>query len=149
MLQNLLYLPINSIGYPRIKKLQRDNLLHAYNEPINIYSAVSSMRDHQLRYSRVRNRRKKSAPEFRLASQGRRNRWAGGTHNPTRFWQKFFLQMTIFYCLFPQIFRPSDSPALHMVSIHYLKRCSKFVENPGVKILKNLFFCLLTQLQKY
>ena len=37
----MLYLPINSIGYPRIKKLQRDNLWHAYNEPMNIYSVRS------------------------------------------------------------------------------------------------------------
>ena len=33
-----MYLPINSLGYPRIKKLQRDNLWHAYNMPINFYS---------------------------------------------------------------------------------------------------------------
>ena len=33
-----MYLPINSLGYPQIKKLQRDNLWHAYNEPINIDS---------------------------------------------------------------------------------------------------------------
>ena len=36
MLQNLMYLPINFLGYPHIKKLQRDNLLHAYNMPIDI-----------------------------------------------------------------------------------------------------------------
>ena len=35
-----MYMPINPIGYSCIKKLQRDNLLHAYNEPINIYSAI-------------------------------------------------------------------------------------------------------------
>ena len=29
-------MPINSLGYPYIKKLQRDNLLHAYNMPIDI-----------------------------------------------------------------------------------------------------------------
>ena len=34
-----MYMPINPLGYPCIKILQRDNLLHAYNEPINIYSA--------------------------------------------------------------------------------------------------------------
>ena len=33
-----MYMPINSLGYSCIKKLQRDNLLHAYNEPINLYS---------------------------------------------------------------------------------------------------------------
>ena len=38
MLQNLLYLPINSFGDPHIKRLQRDNLWHAYNEPIHFYS---------------------------------------------------------------------------------------------------------------
>ena len=47
MLQNLLYLPINSIGYPRIKKLQRDNLWHAYNEPINIYSVCLVQNNNQ------------------------------------------------------------------------------------------------------
>ena len=35
-----MYMPINPLGYSCIKKLQRDNLLHAYNEPINIYSVV-------------------------------------------------------------------------------------------------------------
>ena len=35
-----MYMPINSLGYSCIKKLQRDNLWHAYNEPINIYSEV-------------------------------------------------------------------------------------------------------------
>ena len=34
-----MYMPINSLGYSCIKKLQRDNLWHAYNEPINFYSA--------------------------------------------------------------------------------------------------------------
>ena len=34
-------MPINPLGYSCIKKLQRDNLWHAYNEPINFYSAVS------------------------------------------------------------------------------------------------------------
>ena len=29
-------MPINSLGYPCIKELQRDNLLYAYNMPINI-----------------------------------------------------------------------------------------------------------------
>ena len=43
MLYNLLYLPINSLGYPRKKKLQRDNLWHAYNEPINFYSVNLKM----------------------------------------------------------------------------------------------------------
>ena len=33
-------MPINSLGYSCIKKLQRDNLWHAYNEPINFYSAA-------------------------------------------------------------------------------------------------------------
>ena len=33
-------MPINPLGYSCIKELQRDNLLHAYNEPINIYSAA-------------------------------------------------------------------------------------------------------------
>ena len=33
-------MPINPLGYSCMKKLQRDNLLHAYNEPINIYSAT-------------------------------------------------------------------------------------------------------------
>ena len=32
-------MPINPLGYSCIKKLQRDNLWHAYNEPINFYSA--------------------------------------------------------------------------------------------------------------
>ena len=36
-----MYVPINPLGYSCIKKLQRDNLLHAYNEPINIYSEGS------------------------------------------------------------------------------------------------------------
>ena len=31
-------MPINSLGYSCIKKLKRDNLWHAYNEPINFYS---------------------------------------------------------------------------------------------------------------
>ena len=31
-------MPINPLGYSCIKKLQRDNLLYAYNEPMNIYS---------------------------------------------------------------------------------------------------------------
>ena len=35
-----MYVPINPLGYSCIKKLQRDNLWHAYNEPINIYSAL-------------------------------------------------------------------------------------------------------------
>ena len=34
-------MPINPLCYWSIKKLQRDNLLHAYNEPINIYSEAS------------------------------------------------------------------------------------------------------------
>ena len=33
-----MYMPIDPLGYSCIKKLQRDNLWHAYNEPINIYS---------------------------------------------------------------------------------------------------------------
>ena len=33
-----MYMPIDSLGYSCIKKLQRDNLWHAYNEPINFYS---------------------------------------------------------------------------------------------------------------
>ena len=33
-----MYMPINSLGYSCIKKLQKDNLWHAYNEPINFYS---------------------------------------------------------------------------------------------------------------
>ena len=33
-----MYMPKNPLGYSCIKKLQKDNLLHAYNEPINIYS---------------------------------------------------------------------------------------------------------------
>ena len=33
-----MYMPINPLGYSCIKKLQRDNLWHAYNEPINFYS---------------------------------------------------------------------------------------------------------------
>ena len=33
-------MPINPLGHSCIKKLQRDNLLHAYNEPINVYSAI-------------------------------------------------------------------------------------------------------------
>ena len=36
-----MYMPINPLGYSCIKKIQRDNLLHAYNEPINIYSAAN------------------------------------------------------------------------------------------------------------
>ena len=36
-----MYVPINPLGYSCIKKLQRDKLLHAYNEPINIYSEAS------------------------------------------------------------------------------------------------------------
>ena len=35
-----MYVPINPLGYSCIKKLQRDNLWHAYNEPINIYSVA-------------------------------------------------------------------------------------------------------------
>ena len=34
-------MPINSLGYPCIKKLQRDNLWHAYNMPINIIQCDS------------------------------------------------------------------------------------------------------------
>ena len=37
-----MYVPINPLGYSCIKKLQRDNLWHAYNEPINIYSVCST-----------------------------------------------------------------------------------------------------------
>jgi hypothetical protein len=37
-----MYMPINPLGYSCIKKLQRDNLWHAYNEPINFYSVLSS-----------------------------------------------------------------------------------------------------------
>ena len=33
-----MYEPINPLGYSCIKKLQRDKLWHAYNEPINFYS---------------------------------------------------------------------------------------------------------------
>ena len=33
-----MYMLINHLGYSCMKKIQRDNLLHAYNEPINIYS---------------------------------------------------------------------------------------------------------------
>ena len=33
-------MPINSLGYSCIKKLQRDNLWPAYNEPINFYSVL-------------------------------------------------------------------------------------------------------------
>ena len=36
-----MYMPINPLGYSCIKKLQRDNLWHAYNEPINIYSVYN------------------------------------------------------------------------------------------------------------
>ena len=36
-------MPINHLGYSCIKKLQRDNLWHAYNEPINFYSALSNI----------------------------------------------------------------------------------------------------------
>ena len=32
---------INPLGYSCIKKLQKHNLLHAYNEPINIYSTYA------------------------------------------------------------------------------------------------------------
>ena len=35
-----MYMPINPLGYSCIKKLQRDNLWHAYNEPINFYSVA-------------------------------------------------------------------------------------------------------------
>ena len=35
-----MYMPINSLAYPCIKIFQRDKLLHAYNEPISIYSAA-------------------------------------------------------------------------------------------------------------
>ena len=31
-------MPTNPLGYSCIEKLQRDNLLHAYDEPMNIYS---------------------------------------------------------------------------------------------------------------
>ena len=40
-----MYMPINSLGYSCIKKLQRDNLLHAYNEPKNIYSECISTKE--------------------------------------------------------------------------------------------------------
>ena len=33
-------MPINPLGYSCIKKLQRDNLWHAYNEPMNFYSVL-------------------------------------------------------------------------------------------------------------
>ena len=33
-----MYMTINPLGYSCIKKLQRDNLWHAYNMPINFYS---------------------------------------------------------------------------------------------------------------
>ena len=33
-------MPISPLGYSRIKELQRDNLLHAYNEPIILYSVT-------------------------------------------------------------------------------------------------------------
>ena len=36
-----MYMPINPLGYSCIKKLQRNNLWHAYNEPINFYSVYS------------------------------------------------------------------------------------------------------------
>ena len=36
-----MYMPINPLGYSCIKKLQRDNLWHAYNEPINFYSVYN------------------------------------------------------------------------------------------------------------
>ena len=43
-----MYMPINPLGYSCIKKLQRDNLWHAYNELINFYSVhqkcVSSLK---------------------------------------------------------------------------------------------------------
>ena len=39
-----MYVPINSLGYSCIKKLQRDNLWHAYNEAINFYSADFSIK---------------------------------------------------------------------------------------------------------
>ena len=39
-----MYMPINPLGYSCVKKLQRDNLLHAYNEPINIYSVPKYQR---------------------------------------------------------------------------------------------------------
>ena len=35
-----MHMPINSLGYSCEKKLQRDNLWHTYNEPINIYSVI-------------------------------------------------------------------------------------------------------------
>ena len=35
-----MYMPINPLSYSCIKKLQRDNLWHAYNEPINFYSVI-------------------------------------------------------------------------------------------------------------
>ena len=37
-----MYMPINPLGYSCIKKLQRDNLWHAYNEPINFYSVPNT-----------------------------------------------------------------------------------------------------------
>ena len=40
-----MYVPINPLGYSCIKELQRDNLLHAYNEPIDIYSEIQSNED--------------------------------------------------------------------------------------------------------
>ena len=39
-----MYMPINPLGYSCIKKLQRDNLWHAYNEPINFYSVSNKFR---------------------------------------------------------------------------------------------------------
>ena len=43
-----MYMPINPLGYSCIKKLQKDNLWHAYNEPIHFYSVhqkcVSSLK---------------------------------------------------------------------------------------------------------
>ena len=33
-----MYMPINPLSYSCIKKLQRDILWHAYNEPTNFYS---------------------------------------------------------------------------------------------------------------
>ena len=41
-----MYEPINPLGYSCIKKLQRDNLWHAYNEPINIYSVSHNILEH-------------------------------------------------------------------------------------------------------
>ena len=48
-------MPINPLGYSCIKKLQRDNLWHAYNEPINFYSVlricISKSKGGQVGYS--------------------------------------------------------------------------------------------------